>query len=199
MKIHSAQQANQQAKANRKSNAATPQDDWVAVGTIAGPFGVRGEMKVQPLTSFPERFSAGLTLYIGDARTPYTVQQAHLHKQQVLLTLDGITDIEATERLRGKTLYIPAGDIHPLEADQFYLHDIIGMRVVHINGQELGTVRDVLVTGGVDLFVVTNPQTGQETLLPAVKAFITAIDKAAGVMTVDPIPGLFDDNADTAQ
>ena len=75
----------------------------------------------------------------------------------------------------------------------------MGLRVLHVNGRELGTVKDILVTGGVDLFVVESSQTGKQILLPAVKEFIKAVDIPAGVLEVDPIPGLFDDDFETAR
>ena len=63
---------------------------------------------------------------------------------------------------------------------------------------ELGTVKDILLTGGIDLFVVQSSLTGKQILLPAVKEFIKSVNVPAGVLEVDPIPGLFDDDSETA-
>jgi 16S rRNA processing protein RimM len=167
-------------------------DDWVAVGEIVGTFGVHGELKVSPLTDFPERFERTSTVYVGKERTPFAVEGAHLHKQQVLLRLRGVTDPETGQRLRGARIWIPADQIMPLPSDQFYLHDVIGMRVRHVNGTELGTIEDVMQTGGNDVFVVRVPGSGAEVLLPAVKEFIKSVGVAERVVVVDPIPGLFD-------
>ncbi|MGH2516033.1 MAG: ribosome maturation factor RimM [Ktedonobacterales bacterium] len=183
------------------SNGDDGRDDaesWVAVGEIAGAFGIRGELKVVPLTDFPERFERTPTIYLGKQRTPVRVLEARLHKQHVLLRLDGIADVEVAERLRGETLWIPASQLTPLPDDQFYIHDLIGMRVRHVNGADLGTVAEVLSTPGNDLFVISMPD-GREVLLPAVKAFVPSIDRNARLLTVDPIPGLFDDAADEAK
>ena len=174
------------------------EDEWVAVGKVVGVFGIGGEVKVEAFTSFPERFAETPLLYAGARHTPYKVLRAHPHKRHMLLQLEGTQSIEAAERLRGLTLYIPADQIHALPENQYYLHDVVGLRVLHVNGRELGTVTDVLLTGGVDLFVVESSQTGREILLPAVKEFIRSVNIPAGVVEVDPIPGLFDDDFETA-
>jgi len=174
------------------------EDEWVAVGKVVGVFGIGGEVKVEAFTSFPERFTETPLLYVGDQHTPYKVLRAHPHKHHMLLQLEGTESIEAAERLRGLTLYIPADQIHALPENQYYLHDIVGLRVLHVDGRELGTVEDILLTGGVDLFVVQSSHTGKQILLPAVKEFIKAVDISAGVLEVDPIPGLFDDDFETA-
>lgn len=169
--------------------------DWVAIGEIAGTFGISGELKVAPLTDFPERFERTPSIYIGEKRAPYRILQARSHKQLILLRLEGIADVDAAERLRGATLWIPASQITALPQDQFYVHDLIGMRVRHVSGDDLGTIADVLSSPGNDLFVIRTPN-GREVLLPAVKAFIPSIDTSARLITVDPIPGLFDDAAE---
>lgn len=178
--------------------SATTGDDWVTVGEIVGAFGLHGELKVHPLTDFPARFSTTPTLYVGPQHVPYAVTNAHPHKQHVLVQLAGVTDITSAERLRGSRVAIPATQVQPLAADQFYLHDVIGLRVRHVDGRDLGTVTDVLTTGANDLFVVRDAERGTEVLLPVVKAFIVSVDVGAGVVTVDPIPGLFDDAYDDA-
>lgn len=172
--------------------------DWVAIGEIAGTFGISGELKVAPLTDFPERFERTPTVYVGEKREPYRVLQTRSHKQQILLRLEGIADVDTAERLRGATLWIPTSQITALPQDQFYVHDLIGMRVRHVSGDDLGTIADVLGFPGNDLFVIRTP-TGREMLLPAVKAFIPSIDTGARLITVDPIPGLFDDTAEETQ
>lgn len=184
---------------NRSNRARDTQpenaDDWVAIGEVVGVFGVHGELKVQPLTDFPERFAHTETVYVGDRHVPHRVRGAHLHKRLQLVSLEGIEDPETGAKLRGARLWIPLAQITPLPEDQFYLHDVIGLRVRHINGQALGVISDVLTTAGNDLFVVRDAPGGREVLLPAVKEFIKRIDMPAGEIVVDPIPGLFDDEA----
>ena len=181
----------------KKSNVPQPaaaDTPWVAVGAIVGAFGIRGDLKIQPLTDFPERFERTATLYLGDARTPHKVESARLHKRLVVTHLSGIDTANDAERLRGVEVYIPESELAPLPEDSYYLHDLIGLRVEHVNGTPVGAIEDVVGTAGNDLFLIRTPA-GAEVLLPAVKEFVKAVDLAQGVVRVAPIPGLFDDNA----
>ena len=193
--------ANQRRRHHRNSGAA-PSDDsgmaWIAVGEVVGAFGIHGEIKVLPLTDFPDRFARTPTLYLGDARAPHAVQSARPHQRIVLVKLDGIDEVAVAERLRGVTLWIPEAERMPLDAGKFYLHDVVGLRVFHVNGQPLGEVVNFITGSGNDLFVVRATPSGREVLLPAVRAFVHEMDISAGVLRVDPIPGLFDDQAENA-
>ena len=171
---------------------------WIAVGEIVGAFGIRGEVKVLPQTDFPDRFARTPTLYLGDARAPRAVQSARQHQRIVLLKLDGIDDETAAQRLRGLTLWIPESERTPLADNQFYLHDVVGLKVVHVNGQPLGEVVDFITGSGNDLFVIRAMPGGRDVLLPAVREFIRELDIPGGVLRVDPIPGLFDDQSENA-
>ncbi|MBF6589236.1 MAG: 16S rRNA processing protein RimM [Ktedonobacterales bacterium] len=184
--------------------SARADDAWAAIGEVVGTFGIRGELKVNPLTDFPDRFLRTRTLYMSeprmdDTRTPHDIAHARTHKGQVILRLAGIETVDQAERLRGAWLWIPTSEITPLPPDQFYLHDVVGLRVEDMAGQCLGEVKDVLTGVGNDLLVVRAATDGREVLLPAVKAFIKTVDLAAGLMRVEPIPGLFDEGADEAR
>jgi 16S rRNA processing protein RimM len=174
-------------------------NDWVAVGRITGAFGIRGDVKVQPLTDFPERFQGTATLYVGDDHIARSVVSARQHARIVVVHLAGIETANDAERLRGAHLYIPAGELLALPQDQYYLHDLIGLRVERIDGTPLGVVADVLIGGGNDLFVIRPTAGGADVLLPAVKEFVKSVDLPGGVMRVAPIPGLFDEHAVVAE
>jgi len=188
-----------QPRANNGALGDSPAEtNWVLVGEIVGTFGIRGQVKVLPLTDFPERFQRTKTVYVGDEHTPMTVSGAQRHKNVIVLTLDAIDTANAAEKLRGKAVSIPESELTTLPPDQFYLHDVVGLRVEHVNGQPLGVITDVITSGGNDIFVVRDQVTGRETLLPVVKAFVKEIDIPGGRVRVEPIPGLFDDGAEDA-
>jgi 16S rRNA processing protein RimM len=167
----------------------------VAIGFIAAMFGIRGEVKVQPLTDFPERFLQTATVYIGDELIERRVLGARLHQRIVILRLEGVETANNAEALRNKKLYIPASELIALPPDHYYLHDLVGLHVVHVDGTPLGVVRDVIQSAGNDLLVIQSAQTGKEVLLPTVKEFVKAVDVAGGVIKVEPIPGFFDEGA----
>ena len=197
----SANHRNMRNRHQRNSERASADENaaaWVAVGEIVGVFGIRGELKVLPQTDFPDRFARTPTLYLGDAHTPYVVQSARQHQRLVLLKLEGVDDATEAQRLRGQTVFIPEDERMPLESGQFYLHDGVGLKVIHVNGQPLGEVVDFITGGGNDLFVIRATPSGREVLLPAVREFVRELDIPNGVLRVDPIPGLFDERAENA-
>jgi 16S rRNA processing protein RimM len=184
------------------SPAAAPPGDaqeWVVIGEVVAAFGVHGEVKVRPLTDFPERFAHTSTVFLGDEHKRAVVEAARQHGRLVVLRLEGVVDVSAAERLRGTRLWIPAEELLPLPEGRYYLHDLVGLRVRHINGTDLGIVADVLTGAGNDLLVIRNATTGEERLLPAVKEFVKAVDVAGGELTVAPIPGLLDDGSEDAE
>jgi 16S rRNA processing protein RimM len=173
--------------------------DWLRVGTVVGTFGLHGELKVMPETDFPERFSRTAIVYVGTDHTRYGVRAARQTRGQVILALEDVDTVEAAERLRGAPVYVPASEAVALPADQFYLHDVIGLRAQRSDGTLLGTITDVYTGSGNDLFAVRDARTGREVLVPAVKEMIKRVDPRAGVVEMEPVAGLFDDDFEVAE
>ena len=134
-----------------------PPADGLIVGEIVGPFGVMGEVKLYPLTDYPERLRRyrRLVLALPDgSRQAVRVQRARAHKNIWLLKLRDINSVEQAETLRGAEVIVPPELAEPLPEGHFYLHDVIGLRVVTPEGEELGTVTDVLRNPANDVYVV---------------------------------------------
>lgn len=180
-------------------NSAASAEDWAIVGEIVGVFGVHGAVKVRPLTDFAGRFTPGATVYLGARRERRAITSARAQGAQYIIGLEGCATANDAERLRGQPLFIPTAELAALEAGQFYQHDIIGLRVERVDGKPLGVITSIIPSGANDLYVVRDEAHGQERLLPAVKAFIRDVDLAAGVMRVEPIPGLFDEESEEAR
>ena len=184
---------------NNSQNNDIPMDDWAAVGEIVGVFGVHGELKVRPLSDFAERFASGAVLYLGAHHERRVITSSRAHGTQFVIGLEGCVSANDAERLRGQSLSIPTTDLAALSSGQFYQHDIIGLRVERMDGKALGVITGIIPSGASDLYVVRDEATGQERLLPAVKAFIRTVDLDARVMRVEPIPGLFDEESEEAR
>jgi 16S rRNA processing protein RimM len=178
---------------------ATPDPDWLLIGEVVGVFGVHGELKVRPATDFPERFLTTPTLYIGERHVPTSVAAARVLPKQVLVTLTGVTDATAAAKYRGALLYVPLSEAVALPPNQYYLHDVIGLRAERPDGTPLGTISDIYTGPGNDIFAVREAGTGREVLVPAVAEMIKRVDVAAGVVVMDPIPGLFDEHFESAE
>lgn len=171
-------------------------EGYLAVGMITGPHGIRGEVKVELHTDFPERFAPGAILYLGESLQEVEILQARPHKGQYLLLLAGIHERNTADNLRGQWLFIPESQAAELDEDTYWVHDIIGLRVQTEEGRYLGVVQDVLETGANDVYVVDPPadvNQGRPLLLPAIAEVIQAVDLATGIMTIRLMAGLLDE------
>ncbi len=161
---------------------------FLIVGQVRAPHGVRGEVRVQILTDFPERFRQGAEVWIGPEPRPYTIQQARFHEGDVLIKLVGLDDRDAVESFRGAEVSVPAEHAMPLPEDTFYVHQIVGLHVWTDEGERLGTVTEVLSLPANDVYVVDTAQ--GEVWLPAIADVVLNIDLEQRRMTVHLLPGL---------
>lgn len=157
----------------------------VSVGRIVGAHGIKGEVKVEPLSDFPERFEAGSRLWLRGQEI--RVLRGRGQGRIIILALEGIADRETAEALRDEELYVPAPAPLP-EEGVFYRHDLIGLDVVEDGGEKLGKLTDIFSTAANDVYVVRGVR--GELLLPAIEDVVKRIDLAAGQIVVELLPGL---------
>lgn len=182
-------------EAGRAGGAAG--EAFLLVGRVRKPHGVRGELFVWVETDRPEAvFRPGRTLWMGEEeRGPgdvtVTVERSRPFKDGVLVKLVGHTSrTEALEEMRGRALFVRRADAPPLEEDEVYYHELMGLRVI-AGGVEVGTIRDVYETPGADLLVVRR-EGGKELLIPFAREIVVRIAVAEGVLEIDPPAGLLD-------
>jgi 16S rRNA processing protein RimM len=157
----------------------------LTAGRVLAPHGVRGEVKVEPLTDFPERFSPGSVLWLRGA--PVRVVRGRWQGRTVVLKLEGLDDRDSAERLRGAELQVMPSPENLAEG-VFYRDEVIGLRVIDENGADLGRLADILRTGSNDVFVVRGPR--GELLLPATDDVVKSVDLDGGRVVVEVLPGL---------
>ena len=157
-------------------------NDLIAVARITTPHGVRGEVKLQPLTDFPHRFAETESLLLADG-TRMVLESARLQRDTVLAKFKGMDTPEAWIPYRRQDLFISEDSLMPLPDGMYYIHQIIGLEVVDESGAVQGTVGDVLQTGSNDVYVVKTSD-GKEILLPAIDTVVKRIDVPAGRMVV---------------
>ena len=163
-----------------------PREGYVAVGRVLRPWGLRGHVKVESLTDFPERFDPGAPVWLdGQERA---VEDARSQSGYLYVKLSGIDDVAGAEPDRDHLLQVPEASLPPLDQDEFYHHQLVALRVVTTEGDELGRVAEVLATGGNAVLVVRGDR--GEVLLPFVDDVIKAVDVGAGLVTVELIEGL---------
>jgi 16S rRNA processing protein RimM len=158
------------------------------VGRILAPWGIRGEVKVEVLTDFPERFAPQKVVYLN-AR-PLEIESCRYHKHHLILKLVSIDSIEVAEKLRGQDLTIPGSELYCLPEGQYYAFQLIGLKVVTTGGQTLGRVTDIMTTPSNDVYIVEGKR--GEILIPAIEDVVRSIDLKKGKMVIEAIEGLLD-------
>jgi len=162
---------------------------WVAVGRITRPHGVKGEVAVLPLSDVESRFEPGSTLFL-DERTdrPLTVALSRPHRQRLLVTFRGVADRTAAEELQGRYLFVPASSAPSLPEGEYWSYDLIGCQVLTEEGRHLGEVREVIHTPANDVWATQGE--GGEVLIPALKDVVQEVDTAARRIVIREVPGL---------
>ena len=180
----------QQQKPGPRGKGTSPQPhpdtNLVTIGRVTKPFGLKGQVMVEPLTDFPDRFAPNSTILIRGRR--HTITKSRSSKGRWTLKLEGIDHLDEAKMLRGELLKIEASDLRPLPQGQYYRFQILGLEVVTPSGESLGRVSDILQTGANDVYVVTG--TGKERLVPALSDVIQEVDLEAGRMVVELPEGL---------
>ncbi len=168
----------------------------VTVGRIGRPHGIRGDVVVGVRTDEPElRFAVGSRLDTDPADVgPLTVTAVRWHSGALLVRFDGIRDRDAAAGLGGTWLTVDSGTLAaPEDPDEFRDHDLVGLTVQTADGTVVGVVADVLHHGQDVLAVRPPAEDGApagDILVPFVKAIVTDVNVAAGVLVIDPPVGL---------
>ena len=166
-------------------------EDLLKVGVITTTHGVRGEVKVYPTTDEPERFPdlEYVLLDTGKELRRLDIKNVRFFKNLVILKFDGIDNINDIEKYKGRDLWIPREEAQELDEDEYYIADLLGMKVLLEDGSEFGTLKNVMETGANDVYIVDSVEHG-EVLLPAIKECIPDVDIETNTMTVHLMKGL---------
>ena len=164
--------------------------DRFTIGVITTTHGVHGEVKVFPKTDDVHRFKKlkEVTADTGKEQLTLHIRSVKFFKQFVILGFEEYDNLNDVEFLRKAELTISRDDALPLDNDEYYVADLIGLKCVTDTGEEIGVIRDVLVTGANDVYVVDRG--GSEVLIPAIKDCILGVDIESGVMKIHLMEGL---------
>ena len=174
------------------TDASGGQPRYLAIGSIVGVHGIRGELKVLALTDYPERFKPGQRVFVGrePALVAMEIVAARPHHGAWLVKLASIADRNAAELLRDQYLLIPESEAMPLAPHENYVHDLLGMAVATDAGESLGTLKEVLFTAANEVYVIAGPS--GEILIPALRSVVLDVDLVERRMTVRLPEGLLD-------
>ena len=166
-------------------------EEMLKVGVITSTHGVRGEVKVFPTTDDPARFRKlrKVILDTGKESLSLTIQHVKFFKQFVIVKFEGIDDINDIEKYKKYPLYVSREDAVPLEEDEYFIADMIGLAAETEDGEYFGILKDVITTGANDVYVIDSERHG-EVLIPAIKECILDVDVRSGRMKIHLMDGL---------
>ena len=166
-------------------------EDLLQVGVITSTHGIRGEVKVFPTTDDPNRFRKlkQVILDTGKEQLDMEIASVKFFKNMVIVKFKGIDDINDVEKYRKAGIYVTRENAIPLGENEYFIADLIGLRVISDEEEELGVIDDVLQTGANDVYIVKKEQT-PDLLIPAIKDCIKNVNIEEGTMIVHLLPGL---------
>lgn len=167
--------------------------EFLRIGVVTSPHGVRGEVRVYPTTDEISRFSEVGTLLLEKegVRSLRTIESVKQLKGMVALKLSGIDSVEEAEKIRNADLLIRRDQSSPLKEGQYFIGDLLDLLAVREDGTEVGTVEDVLKTGANSVLVIKKKD-GKELLLPVIPDCVLSVDSDEGIITIHVLPGLED-------
>jgi 16S rRNA processing protein RimM len=171
----------------------------VTVGVVLKPVGLKGELKVRPMTDNPGRYAPGSRLYLtspeGEAAA-FTIKSVSEHKGNFKVAFEGIGSVGEAEVYRGQEVFVPENEVPPLPEGEYYHFQIIGIEVYTHSGRLLGTVREILEAGEKDVYVVRGGKGGtggegggREYLIPVNENTVRNVDIKGGRMDLYPMEG----------
>lgn len=160
------------------------------IGKIVNTQGIKGVVRVIPMTDDITRFELLNKVYVCDKKEDiYEIENVSYHKQFVLLKFKGIDDMTQAElHLKNKMLKIDDSEALPLDEDEYYIRDLVGCEVLTNEGENLGAIKDILFTGANDVYVVD--YNGKDILIPATKNCVQSIDIENKKIIIELLNGL---------
>lgn len=169
--------------------------NYYQIGKIVNTHGIKGEVRVQSITDFPEkRFAPGAPVFVfqtGHDPRQLVIKTHRRHKQFDLISFKGLDDINAVETLKGSDLKVSEDQQEELASGEYYYRDIVGLNVLDLDKQFIGTVKEIMKSGANDVWVIERK--GQSDLLiPAIKDVVKNVDLDNHQIIIEMLDGLDD-------
>ena len=165
---------------------------FTCIGRVTQAHGVKGEVKVVPLTDTPEYYEGERAVILETTRGLAAFPGARFRSagNHWIVALEGVRDRDEARALEGAQVLLEDSELRPLEPGEYFRHELIGCTVETLSGEPVGQIGDVMETGANDVLVVARER--GEVMIPMVAAVVKAVDVAAKKVTIDPIPGLLE-------
>ncbi|MTI47685.1 ribosome maturation factor RimM [Sporosalibacterium faouarense] len=164
--------------------------EYLQIGKIVNTHGIRGDLKVIPLTDDTKRFEDLDTIYIENEKEVFNIEKVWYKKNLVMIKFKGYDNVNDVLKFKNRFLLIDKKDAVELPENTFFIHDIIGLKVFTVDGEEIGLVKDVLQPGSNDVYVVKTK--GKDALIPAIKDVVKEVNIQEKKIVIDPIEGMIE-------
>lgn len=167
-------------------------ENLLQVGGIANTHGLKGEVKVFPMTDEPARFKElkQVKLKTNDGYIDLEIERVRFFKQFVILKFKGIDDINDIEKYKGNGLFVTRENAVSLEEDEYFIADLIGLDVLDESGKKIAVLKDVIQTGANDVYALRMEESGEELLIPAIKDCVLQVNMEEGYIKIHIMEGL---------
>jgi len=163
--------------------------EYLEVGFLRRPHGVKGEILMDIRTDFPERLKTGMTVFVGEQYQPMVIASLRPHAKGLLIRIRGAKNPEDAGLYRNTSVFVPTAGRPKLPEGEYYHHELLGLNVVTDDGDELGVLMDIIETGANDVYLVRDAD-GKEVLLPVIPPVILGVDLADRQIRVHLLDGL---------
>lgn len=166
--------------------------EYTIVGEIINTHGIKGEVKIYPLTDDLERFSDFNELYIGDSKILVNLRSIRYHKGLPIIGFYEFDNINQVLQFQGQYIYIHDRDRITLPENRYFISDLIDCQVFDMDKNKIGYINNILQNSGYDVYVVKDDLNNKEYLIPAVREFIKEVDIYKKTIFIDPIEGMIE-------
>lgn len=166
--------------------------EYTIVGKIINSHGIKGEVKVYPLTHDIERFSNLKVAYLGDEKIKVEINGVKYHKGIPIIKFKEFDDINDIMKFKDMNLYVDEKHKIVLPKDHYFIYDLINCQVFDVTGNNLGYISNVIQAASNDVYVITDIANNKEYLVPVVKQFVKQVDIQNKKIIIDPIEGMIE-------
>ena len=166
--------------------------EYTIVGKLINTHGIKGEVKIYPLTNDIERFNSLKSAYLGEDKITVTVKSVKFHKGMAILKFNEYDDINDILKFKDQYLYVDEENKVVLPKNHFFISDLIGCKVYDMESTYIGDVVDVLQGYSNDVYVIKDKIEDKKYLIPAVKAFIKEVNIEGKIISIDPVEGMIE-------
>lgn len=162
--------------------------ELIKIGIITNTHGIKGELKIKPLTDDKERYKYLEYFYVENNNEKIFIERVWFKKDLVIVKLRDYNNINDVLQFKSKYVRITSDMLVKLPDDSYFIFDLIDITVYTKDGKELGKIKEVLQSGGNDVYVIKDNK--REILIPAVKEIIIEVNIPDKKMIIDPIEGM---------